>query len=208
MSASDPSSPDQTQLPSEKAERSALPGWAWLVLAVVAIGGGAWLGTALDGSRGAGGAERTPWQVAESGTRADLSDYMVLMADGARVPLAAAGVPTVVMVSSLSCAVCRSSLRDFAAQTNAAGLPRLRMVTLEGAAAGDAMLLETGLPGIWHAGPADHAGGTLLTFQFPGTPTFLLLDATGRVRAAMPGYPGKEVFAPWFRIMTGEAETL
>lgn len=130
------------------------------------------------------------------------------MADGARVPLAAEGVPTVVMVSSLTCAVCHSALRDFATQADAAGLPRLRMVTLEGAAAGDEMLLNTGLPGIWHAGPADHAGGTLLTFQFPGTPTFLLLDATGKVRAAMPGYPGKEVFQPWFRVMTGEAETL
>lgn len=179
-----------------------------MVLAVVAIGGGAWLGRALDGGGGSRAAHRTPWQVADAGTRTDLSDYMVRASDGRRVALAAEGQPTVVMVSSLTCPVCKESLRDFAARADAAGLPRLRMVTLEGAAAGDAMLQAAGLTGVWHAGPADHAGATLLTFQFPGTPTFLLLDATGRVRAAMPGYPGREAFAPWLAVITGERDEL
>lgn len=187
--------------------RPALPGLGWALLAVVAVVGGAWLGTALDGGRGSS-TPRQPWQVADGGARSDLSGYTVRTADGDLVPLAARGEPTVVMVSSLSCAVCKESLRDFAAQTDAAGLPRLRMVTLEGAAAGDGMLLAAGLTGLWHAGPANHAGGTLLTFQFPGTPTFLLLDGTGRVRAAMPGYPGRESFAPWFAVITGERDEL
>jgi hypothetical protein len=56
--------------------------------------------------------------------------------------------------------------------------------------------------------PADGSGQTLLTFQFPGTPTFLLLDGDGAVRAALPGYPGREAFAPWFRVITGERATL
>jgi hypothetical protein len=188
--------------------RPALPGWAWALLAVVAVVGGAWLGTALDGGRGSAATTSQPWRVADAGARSDLSQYTVRTASGELVRLAAEGAPTVVMVSSLSCAVCKESLRDFAAQADASGLPRLRMVTLEGAAAGDAMLLAAGLTGLWHAGPANHAGGTLLTFQFPGTPTFLLLDGTGRVRAAMPGYPGRESFAPGFAVITGERAEL
>ncbi|MHB1225019.1 MAG: TlpA family protein disulfide reductase, partial [Gemmatimonadaceae bacterium] len=188
--------------------RSPLPGWAWALLAVAAVAGGAWLGTALDGGRNPAAAERRPWQVTDVGARSDLSSYTVRTASGELVRLAADGTPTVVMVSSQSCAVCKESLRDFADQADASGLPRLRMVTLEGAAAGDAMLSTAGLTGLWHAGPADHAGGTLLTFQFPGTPTFLLLDGTGRVRAAMPGYPGRESFAPWFAVITGERDEL
>ena len=81
-------------------------------------------------------------------------------------------------------------------------------MTLEGADGGTQMLTAAGLEGVWHAGPADGAGATLLTFQFPGTPTFLLLDADGRVTAAMPGYPGREAFSPWFRVITGQASTL
>lgn len=189
--------------------RPTLPGWGWLLLALAAVAGGAWLGRALEGDSGRrAAADRPPWHVADAGARSDLSAYMVRAPDGARVPLAAAGEPTVVMVSSLYCAVCKESLRDFAARADAEGLPRLRMVTLEGPDAGERMLAEAGLAGLWHAGPADHAGGTLLTFQFPGTPTFLLLDAKGRVRAAMPGYPGREAFAPWLRVITGESDTL
>lgn len=187
--------------------RRPLPGWAWALLAVGAVALGGWLGGALDGGARSA-AERDPWHVADVGARSDMSRYMVLTEAGERVPLAAAGEPTVVMVSSVSCAVCRSALRDMAARFPAAELRHLRMVTLEGAEGGTAMLRTAGLDGLWHAGPADGAGATLLTFQFPGTPTFLLLDEEGRVRAAMPGYPGRETFEPWLDIITGRSTTL
>lgn len=187
--------------------RPPLPGWAWALFAVGAVVVGGWLGGGLDG--GARGSQPgRPWHVPDAGSRSDMSRYMVLTQAGERVPLAAAGEPTVVMVSSVSCAVCRSAFRDMAARFPAAELKRLRVVTLEGATGGTGMLSESGLEGLWHAGPADGAGATLLTFQFPGTPTFLLLDSEGRVTAAMPGYPGRGAFEPWLDVIRGRAETL
>ena len=189
-----------------------LPAAAWIMLAVVAIGFGGWLGGALDG----GGAEpdRSPaaeaarWRVPDAGARTSLAAYAVQDEAGQRVPLAPAGEPAVVMVSSESCSVCAETFDLLANEAGAGALPRLRVVTLEGAAAGARMLAQHGLSGVWHAGPADGAGRTLLTFQFPGTPTFLLLDEHGHVRAAMPGFPGRERFAPWVAVMRGVRDSL
>ena len=70
------------------------------------------------------------------------------------------------------------------------------------------MLASRGLERVWHAGPLDGTGQALLTFQFPGTPPFLLLDAEGGVRAALSGYPGRAAILPWFQVMLGERETI
>jgi hypothetical protein len=99
-------------------------------------------------------------------------------------------------------------MRDFGRQSAGRPLPRLRIVTLEGATAGAPMLARHGLASAWHAGPTDGRGQTLLTFQYPGTPTFLLVDERGEVRAALPGYPGEERFAQWYAVMAGERDKL
>jgi hypothetical protein len=46
----------------------------------------------------------------------------------------------------------------------------------------------------------------MLTFQLPGTPTFVALDARGRVTHAMVGYPGREGMASWYRAAAGEQD--
>ncbi|HEY0970248.1 MAG TPA: hypothetical protein VGE02_04630 [Gemmatimonadales bacterium] len=180
-----------------------VPAWGWIVVALVVALGAFRLGLGLD-------PERTPVAAAAdgSGVRGSLRDYRVQLASGDTVDLAPAGEPAVVMVSSVTCPFCAEAMGDFARMAAGRPLPRLRVVTLEGAVRGEPMLARRGLDGIWHAGPLDGAGQTLLTFQFPGTPTFLLLDAEGGVRAALSGYPGREAIQPWFRVMLGERETL
>lgn len=184
-----------------------IPPWGWLIVAVLAVGASFRLGLGLE--RGPAEAEPLVPAAADGGEPRGngLARYRVRLADGSLVPLAP-GRPAVVMVSSTTCGTCASAMRDFGRRMPAGGFPGLRIVTLEGAAAGTGMLARSGLTGVWHAGPADGSGQTLLTFQFPGTPTFLLLDAEGHVRAALPGYPGSAAFAPWFRVMTGEAASI
>jgi len=182
-----------------------VPTWAWVVLAVLAATATFRLGLGLDD--GARAATDDGAAVATADARGSLRGYRVRLADGRLAQLAPEGEPAVVMVSSVSCAVCAEAMRDFGRQAAGRPLPRLRVVTLEGTALGAPMLARHGLAP-WHAGPADGSGQTLLTFQFPGTPTFLLLDGDGVVRAALPGYPGREAFAPWYRVITGERTTL
>ena len=183
-----------------------LPAWAWLAVAVLAAGATFRLGLGLEGSAPASGVLGAAPSHSEA--QGSLRGYRVRLADGSFTTLTTPGEPAVVMVSSVSCGVCAEAMDDFGEQAKGAPLPRLRVVTLEGARAGAPMLARHGIAGVWHAGPADGDGQTLLTFQFPGTPTFLLVDADGAVRAAMPGYPGRQRFAPWWRVMTGERESL
>ena len=63
-----------------------------------------------------------------------------------------------------------------------------------------------GVAGAVHAGPANPAQEALFTFQIAGTPTFVAVDAGGRVRGVLPGYPGADAMAGWLRVMAGEAE--
>ena len=183
-----------------------LPPWGWALLALVATAASFRLGLGLEGGDGAAARDGAA-ATAGAEARGSLRGYRVRLEDGRLVSLAPEGEPAVVMVSSVSCAVCAEAMRDFGRQAGDRPLPRLRVVTLEGAALGAPMLARHGLAA-WHAGPADGSGQTLLTFQFPGTPTFLLLDEAGAVRAALPGYPGRERFAPWFRVITGERSSL
>lgn len=192
--------PNPPQPPESALDR--VPAWAWLLFAGLVVAGAFRLGLGLD-------PERAPMMAAAdgSGVRGTLAGYRVTLASGDTVKLAP-GEPAVVMVSSVTCAFCEEAMGDFSRMAAGRPLPRLRVVTLEGAARGEPMLARHGLAAVWHAGPLDGAGQTLLTFQFPGTPTFLLLDAAGDVRAALPGYPGVEAIGPWFRVMLGERETL
>lgn len=147
-------------------------------------------------------------RLAVSTQRGSVAALRVRLADGRDVPITPTAGSAVVMVSSVTCTFCDEALRDFARMAAGRPLPGLRIVTLEGAAAGAPMLARHGLHDVWQAGPASDGAGALLTFQFPGTPTFLLVDTTGTVRAALPGYPGREAIRPWFRVMTGAADRL
>ena len=177
-----------------------VPGWAWLLLTVVAVVASFRLGL------GGGLPDDAIPRVAAADVEGSLDGYRVRLASGELVPVVPTERPAVVMVSSVTCGVCAETMRDLAA--DGAALPALRIVTLEGAESGAAMARRHGLRGVWHAGPADGSGATLLTFQYPGTPTFLLVEPGGRVRRALVGYPGREAFAPWVRVMTGDAATL
>jgi hypothetical protein len=178
-----------------------VPTWGWLLVAALVVVAAFRAGLGLE-------AERAPVIAAAGGTgaRGSLREYRVRDASGALLPLAPVGEPAVVMVSSVTCTYCAQAMRDFARMAAGRPLPRLRVVTLEGAREGEPMLARQGIGGVWHAGPADGSGQTLLTFQFPGTPTFLLLDREGGVRAALSGYPGAERIEPWFQVMLGERD--
>ena len=86
-------------------------------------------------------------------------------------------------------------------------LPRLTLLTLEGAAFGVPMLAKEHLSGAQLVGPAGSSDQVLLTFRYPGTPTFVAIDRNGRVVRTLPGYPIREELAHWFAVMVGDAET-
>jgi hypothetical protein len=179
-----------------------IPTWAWLVVIAAAM--------AASFRLGLGPREQGPRSSAADATdgQGSVAALRVRLADGRDVPVAPEHGSAVVMVSSVTCTFCDEALRDFARLAGGRPLPGLRVVTLEGATAGTPMLARYALQDVWHAGPAGAGAGALLTFQFPGTPTFLLVDAEGVVRASLAGYPGREAIIPWFRVMTGEARTL
>jgi thioredoxin-related protein len=110
------------------------------------------------------------------------------------------------MVSSETCGYCKRALRDMGEMSGGRPLSRLRVVTLEGAAGGVPMLRAAGVQGATSLGPASQSARTMLTFQLPGTPTFVALDARGRVTHAMVGYPGREGMASWYRAAAGEQD--
>ncbi|MGZ8467879.1 MAG: TlpA family protein disulfide reductase [Gemmatirosa sp.] len=182
--------------------------WREGALLVLAVGGGLWLG--LRQSRGI---DDVPAGVARAATMAfgpgaGVAALTVRTVDGRITPLAKLGEPAVVMVVSQSCGVCKEALADFGRMANGRPLPRLWLVTLEGAALGAAMADGAHVRGAVLAGPAVPAAEALFTFQIQGTPTFLALDAEGRVRRVFPGYPGREVMAPWVELMAGARDAL
>lgn len=136
--------------------------------------------------------------------REAVSRLIVRDSAGAREPLAPVGVPAILMVNSRTCAFCRMALKDIAALQGRDGVPRLRVVTLEGAAAGQAMLASFGVRGAFSAGPDGESDQVLLTFRIPGTPVFARTDSTGRIVETVPGYPGPGVIARWLPVMRGK----
>ncbi len=127
-------------------------------------------------------------------------------ASGKRVPLATKGQPAIVMVSSVSCAWCKRSLKDLGELAQGRPLPRLKLLTLEGAADGAPMLAAEHIGGAQLIGPAGSSDQVLLTFRFNGTPTFVAIDRNGRVVSTMPGYPIRDVMKRWFAVMVGDAD--
>jgi hypothetical protein len=135
--------------------------------------------------------------------RSAVTDLLVRDSANRRVPLAPSGSPAILMVSSTTCAYCRQSFKDIAALQGRDGVPMLRVVTLEGVAAGRADLARMGVRGAFTAGPDGESDQVLLAFRIPGTPVFARTDSAGRIVETVPGYPGPEVIARWLPVMRG-----
>jgi len=126
--------------------------------------------------------------------------------DGHVVPLLTKGEPAIIMISSEICEWCKQTFADL--QTMSAGrpLPRLKVLTLEGAAEGAPMVKRARLTGLQLIGPVDGPAMVSLTFRFQGTPTFFAIDQHGRVARALPGYQTREVLAQLYKVMVGDAD--
>jgi protein-disulfide isomerase len=178
------------------------------VLAAV-VAGGLWLGSLTPGSAADREADAAAARDATraGGAEAGLVALRVRTIDGRVVPLNAGGEPTVVMVSSETCTYCKAALREMGRVSAGRPLSRLRLVTLEGAAAGEPMVRAAAVSGATLAGPVAPSQESLFTFQIRGTPTFVALDARGTVTGTLVGYPGAEAFRSWVGVMLGERET-
>lgn len=134
-----------------------------------------------------------------------LGAFPVKDISGATVPIVENGESAIVMINSRTCGYCKLALRDLGEYANGRPVPGLRMLTLEGAIDGAPMLVEARINGAVPLGPATSQSQILLTFRYRGTPTFVAVDAEGRIRGTMAGYPGPEQLRPWFDVMLGES---
>ncbi len=130
----------------------------------------------------------------------------VLNEMGQSVDIATKGEPAIVMISSVSCSWCKRALGDLRELSAGRPLPRLKLLTLEGAADGAPMIQREQLRGVQLIGPENNSARVRLTFRYQGTPTFLAIDREGRVVQVMPGYPMREVLKLWYTVMVGDAE--
>ena len=127
----------------------------------------------------------------------------VRMADGRAVALTQLGAPVVVMVVSTSCGVCKEALADFGRTAAGRALPRLYVLTLEGAGEGPALAARAGVRGAAYVGPATAGAEVYFTTAIAGTPTFIALDAGGHATRVLPGYPGLGAMRGWLGVMGG-----
>ena len=138
---------------------------------------------------------------------AAMGTFNVRALDGALVPLVTPGEPAIVMVSSRTCGWCKRALSDLGTMAGGRPLARLTLLTLEGAQEGIPMLQKEQIAGARLVGPAGSSDHVLLTFRYPGTPTFVAIDRNGRVVKTMPGYPAREELRRWFAVMVGDQDT-
>lgn len=135
-----------------------------------------------------------------------LGTLKVSNARGKAVPLVTPGEPAIVMISSVSCNWCKRALKDLGELSGGRPLPRLKLLTLEGAAEGGPMVDKEGLTGVQLIGPLTPDDRVLTTLKYRGTPTFVAIDRNARVVATMPGYPMREVMKTWFAVMVGDED--
>ena len=177
--------------------RRLFEGMAALVLLAAAF----WTGMQLEG-------RVSPAALSFNDSDRPAPSLSVRDASGNVVSLVAEGEPAVVMISSTSCGYCARSLSDIAGIANGDSLPRLRVLTLEGTSGGQAMARQAGVIGAWHAEPVQRSAAALIELNLPGTPVFMMIDAAGRLRRTMPGYPGREGLRAWVSVMSGASDSL
>lgn len=190
-----------------RARRGAAPATALLAVALL-LGGGAFLARhagRAPGAPAAGDRARTVPQDAPT-VREALGTFAVRDVRGRVVPLVPAGEPAIVMISSRTCVWCKRVLKDLGEMAGGRPLPRLRLLTLEGAGEGAPMVSRERIAGAVLLGPAGSADQVQLTFRYPGTPTLLAIDRRGRVVRTLPGYPIREELRHWFAVMAGEQD--
>jgi hypothetical protein len=125
---------------------------------------------------------------------------------GKIVPLVPKGQPAIVMISSRTCPWCKRAFKDLGEMSGGRPLSRLVVFTLEGAADGVPMLEQEHLTGAHLVGPLGDADQVMLTFRYPGTPTFVAIDRNGRVVRTLPGYPIREELKLWYAVMVGDRD--
>ena len=125
---------------------------------------------------------------------------------GTVIPLVTKGQPAIIMISSVTCSWCKRTLKDLGELSAGRPLPRLKLLTLEGAAGGVPMVSKEKLTGVQLLGPNGSSDQVLMTFRFRGTPTFVAVDRNGRVVSTMPGYPMREVLKTWYAVMVGDSD--
>ncbi|HEY0932028.1 MAG TPA: TlpA disulfide reductase family protein [Gemmatimonas sp.] len=135
-----------------------------------------------------------------------LSAFKVKDLNGKTVPLVLEGQPTIVMINSRTCPWCKKSLKDIGELSRGRPLPRLTVLTLEGAAEAEPMLALEKITGATLVGPVGTSEQLLKSFRNTGTPTFIAVDRNGRVVRTMPGYPIIEEMKHWHAVMLGETE--
>ena len=153
----------------ERSERRLSPLGAALLAAVLGVG--LWLGTRASSSAAD---DQSGATVARGATLAEGADAGVVALrartlDGKVLPLDSVREPTVVMISSETCQYCKASLREMARVAAGRPLGRLRLLTLEGAAAGVPMVRAAGVTGATLAGPVTPAAEAPFTFRTRGT---------------------------------------
>ena len=135
-----------------------------------------------------------------------IGTFKVRDVNGKVIPLITKGQPAIIMVSSVTCSWCKRALKDLGELSAGRPLPRLKFLTLEGAADGAPMLAKEHITGAQLIGPSGSSDQVLLTFRYPGTPTFVAVDRNGRVVATIPGYPMRQVMKQWYAVMVGDQE--
>lgn len=136
----------------------------------------------------------------------ELATATVRDVTGKRVPLVPRGQPTIVMVSSRTCPWCKKAMADFGSMANGRAIPHLTLFTLEGAGEGVPMLQKEKLRGARYVGPATTRDEAERLFSYPGTPTFIAFDKSGKIVHTIPGYPIRPELERLFSVMAGESE--
>ena len=205
-----------TVVPSARAPRAGAITLANLVIAGVGLGIAVLAGKRMFGSvdtdmpnlsgvsRVVAGSDTAPQQ-APTAEQA-LGAFRVRNLAGKSEPLVTKGQPVILMVSSRTCTWCKRALKDLGELSAGRPLPRLKVITLEGAAEGVAMLAKEGITGAQLVGPVGSSDQVLLTFRYPGTPTFVAIDRNGRVVKTLPGYPIREEMKHWYAVMVGDQD--
>ena len=135
-----------------------------------------------------------------------IGTFKVTDLTGQVIPLHTKGEPAILMISSRTCSWCKRALKDLGVMSAGRPLPRLKLLTLEGAGEGVPMLAKEKLTGAQLIGPAGSSEQVSITFRYPGTPTFVAIDRNGRVVRTLPGYPIPDEMKHWYAVMVGDQD--